>query len=102
MLQNILGSGPQIKNAHGLSQVTRLGKALAAAVGTASTPDVAVSAFNLNYEDTGLFGINLVATKTLDVKALAKAAVKEFRSAATSITDAEVAAAKYIQFYCCY
>lgn len=101
LLQTILGNGPQIKNAHGLSQVTRLGKALATALGTASTTDAAVSAFNLNYEETGLFGINLIASNKLDSKALTKTVVKEFRSAATSVTDAEVAAAKYVQIDCC-
>src|SRR5699024_7410275 len=94
LFQTILGTGSQIKNSYGLSSVTRLGKAVGAALSGKGSDNVAVSAFNFAYEDLGLFGINLIAPSTSDVTSLVKAAVKEFRAAAASINDADLAAAK--------
>ena len=74
--------------------MSRLGKAVSGALGGKSAENVAVSAFNLAYEDLGLFGINLIAPASADVTALVKAAVKEFRAAANSVTDAEINEAK--------
>jgi len=53
-----------------------------------------VSAFNINYEETGLFGINLIAPATADLTGLMKSAVKELRAAAASVTDVELSVAK--------
>lgn len=94
LFQTILGNGPQIASFSGLSSNTRLGKAVGAALGGKSSDNVAVSAFNFAYEETGLFGINLIAPKSSDVTGLLKAAVKELRAAASSVTDAELADAK--------
>ena len=88
MFQTILGSGTQIKNAYGISQVTRLGRALPQA------PGVAAAAFNLSYEDTGLFGINLIVPNDQDVTMLLKTAIKEFRNAAASVNETELNEAK--------
>lgn len=98
LFQTILGNGPQIASFSGLSSNTRLGKAVGAALGGkgdgSGSDNVAVSAFNFAYEETGLFGINLIAPKSADVTGLLKAAVKELRAAASSVTDAELADAK--------
>ena len=74
--------------------MSRLGKAVSGALGGGASDNVAVSAFNIVYQETGLFGINLIAPGTADVTGLVKAAVKEFRAAAGGITDAELADAK--------
>lgn len=94
LLQFILGAGSQIKNVNSLSEVSRLDVAVAKALGGTSADDVSVNAFNVNYEDTGLFGFNLVAPSNANVIALAKAAVNEIKSVSSSITDEEVALAK--------
>ena len=94
MLQRILGAGPQIKNADGLCKVTRLGRAVGAALGGKNAKNVSVSAFNLNYEDTGLFGFNLIAPAEYDLTAMVKAAVKEIRGVALSVSAEELLAAK--------
>lgn len=94
LLQTVLGVGSQIQNSSGLSTSSRLGRAVSAALSGKSDAGVAVSAFNFAYQETGLFGINLIAPRGADVTGLMKAAVKEFRAAAASITDAELAEAK--------
>ena len=52
-----------------------------------------ISAFNINFEETGLFGINLVVPASQDVTGMLKNAVKELKAAA-SVSDADVATAK--------
>ena len=95
LFQTILGTGsPIIGNQTGLSTTTRLGRAVSAALSGQSTDNVGVSAFNLNHEETGLFGINLIAPSTANVTGLMKAAVKEFRSAASGVNDEELTSAK--------
>lgn len=94
LLQKILGAGSQIKCSINLNQVQRLGRAISAHMSGKSTEGISVSAFNYNYENSGLFGINLVSPNSNDVPALVKAAVKEFRATCNSISDAELKDAK--------
>lgn len=53
-----------------------------------------MASFNYNYENTGLFGVNLVAPNTCDMSVLVKSLVKEFRATMTSVSDAELNDAK--------
>ena len=89
LLQTILGTGPRIE--FNDCRNTRLGQAVAK---TTNEP-FAVSAFNINYEDTGLFGIN-VAASPQDIDKVVKAAVGQLRESAKNIKEEELTNAKYI------
>ncbi|XP_075585356.1 ubiquinol-cytochrome c reductase core protein 2 [Dermatophagoides farinae] len=94
LLQKILGAGSQIKNSYELNQAQRLSQAVKAQLSGKSSENVSVASFNYNYENTGLFGVHLVAPNTCDITAMAKSVVKEFRTTMTSISDAELNDAK--------
>lgn len=93
-MQKILGAGSQIKNSYELNQAQRLSQAVKAQLSGKSSENVSVASFNYNYENTGLFGVHLVAPNTCDITAMAKSVVKEFRATMTSISDAELNDAK--------
>lgn len=92
VLQRILGAGPQINHLYGLSQVGRLGQAVGEAVD--SKENVSVAAFNFRYEDTGLFGFNLIAPRSENLQKLVKAGIKEFRATVSNINEQDLAEAK--------
>ena len=87
LLQTLLGTGPRIQ--FNDCQNTRLGEA----VGKATNEPFAVSAFNINYEDTGLFGITLAASPK-DVDKAVKAAVAQLRDSAKNIKEEDLKNAK--------
>jgi len=88
LLQRILGVGSRVPFGYGAG--TRLGEAAAAAAGEAS---VHVSAVNMNYLNSGLFGFSLAvdATKAADVLS---AVIKEMRKVSSSVNDASLSRAK--------
>ncbi|CAG2104811.1 unnamed protein product [Medioppia subpectinata] len=88
LLQTILGTGPRVEFSDGSH--TKLGEAVAK---TTSEP-FAVSAFNINYTDTGLFGIT-VAASAQDIHKAVKAAVTQLRASAKSISEEELKNAKH-------
>jgi len=88
LLQNVMGAGRHIKYADGLNSKVQL-----AADKAASHPCVA-STININYSDTGLFGVNIVSHAE-DAGKVTKAVVGAFSSAINAgFTEAEVAKAK--------
>lgn len=89
ILQCILGVGPRIKHTNG--QYSKLGAVAAKAV----TNPFAVSALNINYSDTGMFGVHIIGNPN-DMQQLVKAVVTGMREATKTITDADVKTAKNI------
>ncbi|XP_054153990.1 cytochrome b-c1 complex subunit 2, mitochondrial-like [Oppia nitens] len=87
LLQIILGTGPNISYQDGSH--TKLG----AAVAKATSEPFAVSAFNMSYSDTGLFGINIAASAK-DIHKAVKAAVTQLRDTAKNISAEELKNAK--------
>ncbi|OTF69799.1 hypothetical protein BLA29_014803, partial [Euroglyphus maynei] len=75
LLQKVLGSGSQIKNSYELNEAQRLSQAVKAQLSGKSSDNVSVATFNYNYENSGLFGMNLVAPNTCDITALVKSVV---------------------------
>jgi hypothetical protein len=55
--RNVLGSAPRIKYSPGASKLSR-------AVASVASQPVLITAYNFNYYDTGLFGINIIANKS--------------------------------------
>lgn len=71
------------------------GSRLSSAVKKVTDGEFMVKGLNVNYSDSGLFGFT-VAADPQDIGKVSKAALDEFLSlASTSITDADVAKAKY-------
>ncbi|OWF49812.1 cytochrome b-c1 complex subunit 2, mitochondrial-like [Mizuhopecten yessoensis] len=90
VLQYVMGVGPSVKYSPGL--VSRLGKAVHSAMGN---DNFAISAVNLPYSDTGLFGFS-VAGNASDMETIMQAAAKEFAAVTKSgaISDQAVTSAK--------
>ncbi|XP_033745768.1 cytochrome b-c1 complex subunit 2, mitochondrial-like isoform X2 [Pecten maximus] len=90
VLQFVMGAGPSVKYSPGI--VSRLGKAVYSALGS---EDFAVSAINLPYSDTGLFGFS-VTGNAQDMGTIMKAAAGEFAAVTKNdaISDQAVTIAK--------
>ncbi|XP_060078606.1 cytochrome b-c1 complex subunit 2, mitochondrial-like [Ylistrum balloti] len=90
VLQYVMGMGSVVKYSPGI--VSRLGKAVNTAVGN---DNFAVSAVNLPYSDTGLFGFSVTGNAS-DIGTIVKAAAAEFASVtkAGAISDEAVNNAK--------
>uniref|UniRef100_A0A131XKY1 Putative cytochrome b-c1 complex subunit 2 mitochondrial-like protein n=1 Tax=Hyalomma excavatum TaxID=257692 RepID=A0A131XKY1_9ACAR len=84
---HMLGSGPRLPYSE--SQATKLGEAAA----KATQKPFAASALNVNYTDTGLFGV-AVAGYHEDMDKLVKAALGQVRTVAQKVTDKDVQDAK--------
>ncbi|KFM77787.1 Cytochrome b-c1 complex subunit 2, mitochondrial, partial [Stegodyphus mimosarum] len=88
ILQNILGIGSHSK--FSCSKFSKLGEAAAK---NTSNP-FAVTALNINYSDSGLFGVYIVGNSD-DMKQLVKAVVSQMRDVTKSISEASVNSAKH-------
>lgn len=88
LLQTILGTGPRVE--FNDCRYTRLGEA----VGKVTDKPFAVSAFNINYSDTGLFGITIAASPN-DIDKAVKAAVSQLRDSAKKVSEEDLKNAKY-------
>lgn len=86
-LQHLLGTGPRVKYSQG--EQSKLGKAAAQAV---SHP-FAVEALNVNYSDTGLFGV-VAAGNHDEMDKLIRAVVAQVRTVSKSLSDQDVQSAK--------
>ncbi|KAH6943413.1 hypothetical protein HPB50_021345 [Hyalomma asiaticum] len=84
---HLLGCGPRLPYSE--SQATKLGEAAA----KATQKPFAATALNINYTDTGLFGI-AVAGHHEDMDKLVKAVLSQVRTVAQKVTDKDVQAAK--------
>ncbi|KAM7295845.1 cytochrome b-c1 complex subunit 2, mitochondrial [Ixodes scapularis] len=83
VLQHILGTGPRVP--YSASAATKLGDAAAK---VAEHP-FAVSALNISYSDTGLFGVT-VAGHPNEMDKLTKAVMTQVRTTAQKISDKDV------------
>uniref|UniRef100_A0A8B9EXM0 Cytochrome b-c1 complex subunit 2, mitochondrial n=1 Tax=Amazona collaria TaxID=241587 RepID=A0A8B9EXM0_9PSIT len=88
VLQHVLGAGPLIKRG---SNVT---SKLCQGIAKATTRPFDASAFNVNYSDSGLFGIYTISQAS-DTGEVIKAALKQVKAVAQgSVTDDDVTRAK--------
>ncbi|XP_053326737.1 cytochrome b-c1 complex subunit 2, mitochondrial [Spea bombifrons] len=88
VLQQILGAGPYIKRGSNISSK------LSQAAGRATNQPFAASAFNVNYSDSGLFGVYTISQATA-VDDVIKAAVNQVKAIAQgNVTEADVTRAK--------
>lgn len=87
LLQHILGTGNRVEFSTGGQ--TPLG----AAVAKVTDSPFAVSAFNISYTDTGLFGVT-VAASAQDIGQAVRAAVSQLRQSAKKISEEDLKNAK--------
>ncbi|CAN7939667.1 unnamed protein product, partial [Ixodes hexagonus] len=80
VLQHILGTGPRVP--HSTSAATKLGDA----VGKVAEHPFAVSALNISYSDTGLFGVT-VAGHPSEMDKLTRAVLTQVRTTAQKVSD---------------
>lgn len=88
LLQQVLGVGSRVP--HGSGSGSHLGGVAAAAAGDAP---VHVSALNMNYLNSGLFGFSLAVDAT-QADSVVKAVVGEMRKLSSIVTDGSLARAK--------
>ena len=82
----MLSTGQRVKHSEGVSPLTT-------AVTKVAKNPCSVEVLNVNYCDTGLFGLS-VAAHHKDVQAVVKAAVSKMREIAKGMNDSELAKAK--------
>ena len=85
VLRHLLGGAASVKYGKGASLLSK--------AAAASGENTQLDAFNLNYRDAGLFGV-LVRASSANVRQATNAAAKAVSSAAGSIAERDVAAAK--------
>ncbi|KAJ7305850.1 hypothetical protein JRQ81_010216 [Phrynocephalus forsythii] len=89
ILQHLLGAGPLIKRG------TRVTSKLTQGIAKASSQPFDVAALNVNYSDSGLFGIYTIAQASAAGEVI-KAALNEVKAISQGgVTDAEVLRAKH-------
>ncbi|KAM4632632.1 cytochrome b-c1 complex subunit 2, mitochondrial [Discoglossus pictus] len=87
VLQNILGAGPYIKRGNNSSKLSQ-------AVSKATNQPFDVSAFNVNYSDSGLFGVYTIS-QSAAVSDVINAALNQVKAIAQgTVTEADIARAK--------
>lgn len=84
--------GPRVKYSLGGSRVEK------SVLGVASKP-AAVSSFNNNYSDSGLFGFHVVATSKDVGKVVRSLRADVLKASQSGFTSAEIARAKYLNHY---
>uniref|UniRef100_A0A8D2PBY0 Ubiquinol-cytochrome c reductase core protein 2 n=1 Tax=Zosterops lateralis melanops TaxID=1220523 RepID=A0A8D2PBY0_ZOSLA len=88
VLQYVLGAGPLVKRG------SKLTSKLTQGVAKATSKPFDVSAFNVNYSDSGLFGIYTIS-QAADAGEVIKAALNQVKAVAQGgVTDADVTVAK--------
>uniref|UniRef100_A0A8C5PNY1 Uncharacterized protein n=1 Tax=Leptobrachium leishanense TaxID=445787 RepID=A0A8C5PNY1_9ANUR len=89
VLQHLLGAGPYIKRGSNTSSK------LSQAVSKATNQPFDISAFNVNYSDSGLFGIYSISQSTTTDDVIKAAVVNQVKAIAQdTVTDADITRAK--------